>query len=154
MTHLICQRLSHCLIKYTCAMHVKYDPSRNSPLVVARLFLGGSFLLVLPRYRWQPWNWKADIRGGSSQHPLSSTCEPNAWEHRWPLWPLWAGDIFNEKQSKFLQKKKKRKKILYECGFAPNTRQSESTMGMGRLPKSLLEQVPAARAGSPLPLGH
>lgn len=49
---------------------------------------------------------------------------------------------------------RKKKKKVYECGFAPNTRQSESTMGTGRLPKSLLEQVPAARAGSPLPLGH
>lgn len=53
----------------------------------------------------------------------------------------------------FYRKKKKKEKV-YECGFAPNMRQSESTMGMGQLPKSLLEQVPAARAGSPLPLGH
>lgn len=56
--------------------------------------------------------------------------------------------------SSYREGKKKKKEKVYECGFAPNTRQSESTMGTGQLPKSLLEQVPAARAGSPLPLGH
>lgn len=152
MTHLTRQRISRCLTKSACATRVKYDSSRNSVFVLGRLFLF-FFLVGFAQVSMTLMKLKGGqqrrLQSGSAVLRLQAK-RPGAqmafmtimgWRHiQW--------------KSNLSSYRKKKKKKVYECGFAPNTRQSESTMGTGRLPKSLLEQVPAARAGSPLPLGH
>lgn len=130
-------------------MCVKYDPSRNSALVVGRLFLS-YFCWFCPGID----DTHETERWAAEEAPVSICCPPLASQMPGSTDGLYDRYGLETHSMKSNLSSYRKKKKVYECGFAPNTRQSESTMGMGRLPKSLLEQVPAARAGSPLPLGH
>lgn len=106
------QGVSCCLVICTCVKFVRHNSSRNSVLVLGRLFCFIFFGFA------QVSLTLVKLKDGEQRRLWSTSaalCQTPSWCQTPTLWLLWAADTFNEKYSKFWQRKKRSMNV----GFLP-----------------------------------